>query len=435
MKILSFNRHPIAALSRYAIALGAAVGVLAGCGGSQPPIAAPGAMPQTSAFAMHTHRSKYKVLYSFGAAPDGSHPVASLIDVSGALYGTTIAGGSYSCGTYYYGCGTVFSVSKRGTEKMLYAFNGGSAGASPRAGLVDVNGTLYGTTSSGGAQGDGTVFSITPSGAETVLHNFSGKRDGGNPTGGLIDVGGKLYGTTRGGGADKVRSGKGTVFTITTGGTEKVLHRFSDTPDGEVPYADLVDVGGKLYGTTAFGGAYGDGTVFTITTRGAEKVLYSFKGSPDGELPVTGLVDVGGALYGTTAAGGAYTSCSRAGCGTIVCTGGCGTVYSITPSGNETVLHSFGSGADGIDPIGSLIAVKGMLYGTTSEGGANTCSFGCGTVFSITTSGAENVVYSFGTYPDGNTPRAGLLDAGGTLYGTTTFGGMHQNGTIFALTP
>jgi uncharacterized repeat protein (TIGR03803 family) len=70
---------------------------------------------------------------------------------------------------------------------------------------------------------------------------------------------------------------------------------------------------------------------------------------------------------------------------------------SITPSGNENVLHSFGNGADGIDPIGSLIAVKGTLYGTTSEGGASTCSFGCGTVFSITTSGAENVVYSFGS--------------------------------------
>jgi uncharacterized repeat protein (TIGR03803 family) len=424
-------------LSRSTIALCAAVGVLAGCGGSQPPIAAPGAIPQTSALAMHTHSSNYKVLYSFGAAPDGNNPVASLIHVGGTLYGTTEYGGLYSQGSYYtYGCGgTIFSITTAGTEKVLQSFCHGYDGAQPLAGLINVKGVLYGTTSSGGTHDWGTIFSVTPSGAETVLHNFSGKRDGGDPTGALIDVGGKLYGTTRGGGADKVRSGKGTVFTITTGGTEKVLHRFSGTPDGERPYADLVSVGGRLYGTTAFGGAYGDGTVFTITTRGAEKVLYSFKGSPDGELPVAGLVDVGGALYGTTAAGGAYTSCSRAGCGTVVCTGGCGTVYSITPSGNETVLHSFGKGGDGIDPIGSLIAVRGTLYGTTSEGGADTCSFGCGTVFSVAPSGAENVIYSFGTYPDGNTPRAGLLDAGGTLYGTTTFGGMHQNGTIFALTP
>lgn len=431
-------------LNRYALSLGVAAALLAGCSALQqgqndmPQIGAPGA-PQASGLARRTNSSSYKVLYSFGVAPDGSNPVASLIEVSGKLYGTTAGGGSYTCGTYYYGCGTVFSVSTGGSEKMLYAFDGGSEGGGPLARLVDVNGTLYGTTSYGGAHNDGTVFSVTTGGMETVLHSFSGRRDGAVPTGGLLALGDKLYGTTRAGGAHKIRTGEGTVFTMTTGGTEKVLHRFSGAPsggaDGERPFADLVDVGGKLYGTTAFGGKYGDGTVFTITKRGTEKVIYTFKGSPDGELPTTGLVDVGGTLYGTTAAGGAYTSCSRSGCRAVVCTGGCGTVYSITPSGHETVLHSFGNGADGIDPLGSLVAVNGTLYGTTSEGGADTCTFGCGTVFSITTSGAENLVYSFGSYPDGNSPRAGLLDVGGTLYGTTTFGGTYHNGTVFALTP
>jgi len=423
------------AINRFALSVGVAA-FLASCGGSQPPIAAPGAIPQTSAFAAHANGSNYKILYSFGAAPDGENPVASLIDVGGTLYGTTEYGGLYSQGSYYYGCGgTIFSVTTAGTEKVLQSFCHGYDGAQPLAGLVNVKGVLYGTTSSGGTHDRGTIFGATPSGTENVLKSFSGKRDGGNPTGALIDVGGKLYGTTRAGGSHKARGGKGTVFVITTGGAEKVLHRFSGAPDGEKPYADLVDVGGKLYGTTTFGGAYGGGTVFTITTRGAEKVIYSFRGSPDGELPVAGLVDVGGMLYGSTTAGGAYTSCARGGCRRVVCTGGCGTVYSITPSGNEKVLHSFGNGADGIDPTGSLVAVKGTLYGTTSEGGADTCPFGCGTVFSITMSGAESVVYSFGTYPDGNTPSAGLLAVGGTLYGTTTFGGMTGNGTVFALTP
>jgi uncharacterized repeat protein (TIGR03803 family) len=422
-------------MSRHALTGCVAAALLAGCGGSQAPIATPGSMPQALAPAVRTTSGNYRVVYSFGAAPDGSNPVASLIEVSGTLYGTTAGGGSYSCGTYYYGCGTVFGVAKNGTEKVLYAFNGGSEGGSPLAGLVDVNGTLYGTASSGGTHDYGTVYGVTPSGMEKVLRDFSGRRDGGVPTGSLIDVSGKLYGTTRRGGAHEVRSAKGTVFAITTGGTERVLHRFRGTPDGEAPYANLVDVGGKLYGTTAFGGAHGDGTVFSVTRRGAEKVIYSFRGSPDGELPAGGLVDVGGTLYGTTAAGGAYTSCSHGGCGSVVCTGGCGTVYSISPSGNEQVLHSFGSGADGIDPNGSLIAVKGTIYGTTSEGGSDTCSFGCGTVFSIATSGAENVMYNFGTYPDGNTPRGGLLAVRGTLYGTTTFGGTYGNGTVFALRP
>ncbi len=213
--------------------------------------------------------------------------------------------------------------------------------------MTNVNGVLYGTASAGGTHDWGTVFGVTASGTETVLHDFSGKGDGGLPSGSLLDVGGKLYGTTRRGGTHNQRTGKGTVFRITTSGGEKVLHRFGEPPDGDRPFAELVHVGDKFYGTTSVGGKYGNpygggGTVFTITARGAEKVIYSFKG-PDGEGPTGGLVDVGGTFYGTTSSGGAYNG---------------GTVFSISPSGNEKVLHSFGNGADGNGPNGSLIAVK-----------------------------------------------------------------------------
>jgi uncharacterized repeat protein (TIGR03803 family) len=231
------------------------------------------------------------------------------------------------------------------------------------AGLINVKGTLYGTTFLGGANGDGTVFKLTTSGTETVLHNFpTGSRDGYFLYAGLLNVKGTLYSTTYAGGA----SSFGTVFSITTSGAETVLYSFKGAPgDGLFPYAGLINVKGTLYGATYEGGANYDGTVFAITTSGAETVLYSFKGgSGDGEDPEAGLINVKGTLYGTTYEGGAN---------------GDGTVFKITTSGAETVLHSFGGLGDGALPLAGLLNFEGTLYGTTYEGGAN----GDGTVFSL----------------------------------------------------
>jgi uncharacterized repeat protein (TIGR03803 family) len=140
-----------------------------------------------------------------------------------------------------------------------------------------------------------------------VLHSFGNETDGRNPTAGLIKVGGTLCGTTEFGG----KHNRGTVFSITTGGAEKVLHSFGKAADGSQPLAQLIYVSGMLYGTTSEGGAhacgrYRCGTVFSVTTRGMEKVLHSFNGT-DGQGPAAGLVDANGTLYGTTSKGGAYT--------------------------------------------------------------------------------------------------------------------------------
>jgi uncharacterized repeat protein (TIGR03803 family) len=287
------------------------------------------------------------------------------------------------------------------------------------------NGTLYGTTVNRGEKcfrrlGCGTVFSITPSGHETVLHGFAGPPDGATPVAPLHNVNGTLYGTTSFGGPNVgvyCTLGCGTVFSITPGGKEKVLYSFGGYPyDGGGPGAGLIDVKGTLYGTTGGGGTYRNGTVFSITPGGKEKVLYSFGASRnDGVEPAAGLVDVSGTLYGTTSAGGAYNS---------------GTVFSVTPSGTETVLHSF-SGDDGADPAAALLNVNGTLYGTTNVGGA----YGHGTVFSITPSGHETVLYSFKGGSDGQFPYSGLSYVNGTLYGTTYQGGAHNLGTVYSITP
>ena len=351
---------------------------------------------------------------------DGANPYAGLVNVDGVLYGTTFDGGKY-------GNGTVFAVTVTGTERVLYSFEGGADGANPQAGLVNVNGVLYGTTPFGGQYGDGTVFAVTRSGQEHVLHTFKGGADGATPYAGLVDVNGILYGTTFYGG----QSNPGTVFAITITGQERVLHTFTGGtggPDGANPYAGLIELNGILYGTTfGGGGQYNPGTVFAITTTGKERVLYAFTGGTggaDGANPYASLINSKGILYGTTFGGGGQYNP--------------GTVFAITTTGKERVLHAFtggAGGADGANPYAGLVDVNEILYGTTFGGGGQQNR---GTIFAVTTTGKERVLHAFtggSGGADGANPYSGLVEMNGILYGTTFGGGGRQNpGTVFAVT-
>jgi uncharacterized repeat protein (TIGR03803 family) len=391
-------------------AAAALVALLAACAGSQPPIGAPGALAQ-----IRSSTNGYAMLHSFGHGADGRDPKAALINVRGTLYGTTYAGGSS-------GNGTVFSVSTSGAETVLYNFQGGNDGANPSAALLAVKGALYGTTEYGGEVFDvGTVFKLQKDGSrESLLHTFGSIPDGQLPIASLIDVKGKLYGTTSSGGA---YSYDGTVFEISPKGKEKILHSFEFYGDGASPAANLVALKGILYGTTESGGgysSYGGGTVFSITRTGTEMVVHRFAtyytthSFRNGGFPVASLIDVMGTLYGTTS---------------LYEVSGGGTAFSITTSGDLTTLHPFGSGSDGSRPDAPLLYVRGKLYGTTSAGGA----YGGGTIFRMSLGGKETVLHSFGYGRDGAKPLAGLVEVKGVLYGTTSAGGSHDEGTVFAL--
>jgi uncharacterized repeat protein (TIGR03803 family) len=285
---------------------------------------------------------------------------------------------------------------------------------------MDTSGNLYGTTSSGSADGDGTVFEVALNGAETVLHSFTGGPDGKGPQAGLVmDNKGKLFGTTVFGGAN----GDGTVFKVAPDGTETVLYSFAGKPDGYAPSGGLIRRNGNFYGTTAEGGTEGLGTVFELSPQGTEKVLYSFcpnyPNCTDGVFPVGSLIaDSAGNLFGTTSADG----------------GGGGTVFKLAPNGTETTLWSFTGGADGSEPQTGLVRKNGNLYGTTLFGGAN----GFGTVFKVARDGTETVLYSFDSVAngaDGFEPYAGLIeDESGNLYGTTYGGGTDGGGIVFKIT-
>jgi len=315
------------------------------------------------------------------------------------------------------------------TFSVLHMFTGGSDGAAPRSGLIfDPAGNLYGTTAGGGIwhgqPAAGVVFKLDPNDVETVLTTFSGGGAAG-PVGTLVlDSSVNLYGTTENTGTN----GGGIVFKVFPAGGRTALHIFGKggAGDGTHPVAGVIlDKKGNLYGTTTLGGTAGFGVVFKLHIRSREEtILHTFTGKGgDGTIPTGGLVrDSTGRLYGTASAGGTYSGV----CASIA---GCGIVFRMGSMGNETVLHRFKGGADGIGPRGDLVRDgAGNLYGTTLFGGAGECQYspytGCGTVFKVDGTGKETVLYSFMGGTDGALPAAGLVrDSAGNFYGTTSQGG------------
>lgn len=261
------------------------------------------------------------------------------------------------------------------------------------------------------------------------------------PNGQLTGINGELYGTTDFGGRHDFGTDSGTVFSLTPSGVLHFLYRFKGGPDGDNPNGGLTDVGDRLYGTTYSGGdrcfngsqRVGCGTLFSITTSGDERTIYRFKGGADGFMPNGGLTWLDGKLYGTTLGGGGSCSIGAA---------GCGTVFSVDKAGHERVLYRFQTFRDGLAPNGSLLAFDGKLYGTSSAGGDTHCYDGCGTLFEITTAGAETVLHRFHGDHDGADPNGGLIAQNGSLYGTTSGSGSTAcagertgRGTVFEATP
>lgn len=329
----------------------------------------------------------FTVLYSFAGAPnDGGNPLGGVIvDSFGNVYGATELGGAGSCSGDTSGCGTIFELTSAGTETLRYAFQGGSDGAYPIGRLMDLGKSdiLEGTAWASGQYGYGAVFELKPNGTESVLHAFASGTDGAYPVGPLTRVETDYYGATSAGGM----------------------------------------------GSCDYEGEAGCGTVFRLEA-GKEKVLYAFKGGSDGADPRnTRLVlDAKGDIYGTTMAGGVQSSnCYQ---------GSCGTVFKLTPSGVETVLHAFQSGSDGATPAAGLVMdSSGNLYGTTEFGGSTNCTGGCGTVFKLAPDGTETILHDFTAGSDGFAPDGALLLDGRNLYGTAVAGGSGSSGVVFKLAP
>jgi uncharacterized repeat protein (TIGR03803 family) len=246
----------------------------------------------------------------------------------------------------------------------------------------------------------------------TVLHNFNGGGDGESPSGQpVVDEDGNVFGTD----TDFGFGCCGTVWEYSSGGLFSVLHSF-DNWDGAAPFGLKLDKKGNMFGTTAGGGSHGHGTAFEITSGGTFATLYNFGSRHNDPSTIDDGVtlDASGNLYGMSLFGGSSKNF--------------GTVWKLSRTGSETVLHRF-DGSDGANPVGGNLRFyeQGNLYGVASGGGAT----GNGTLFEITSGGGFSVLYNFTGGSDGCLPNGSLLEYGGVLYGIAASCGSDGHGTVW----
>ena len=372
---------------------------------------------------------------SFGGTPSASFSASS--DTKATATAPAHAVGTVNVllvtpgGTSAADAGAKFTYSKVPVATSIAKFAGGKKdGANPNGWLVaDSKGALYGTTSTGGAKNLGTVFKLTPgssatSWTKTILHSFTGTPDGATPFAGLtIDKSGNLYGTASAGGANNV----GAVVKLSPPNyAATVLYSFTGPSDGGTPIAGVArDTAGNLYGTTVTGGAHSGGTVFKLKPNKAGtaytfSVLHAFTAAQGDYADGTVILDSSGNLYGTGQSHGVHDA---------------GIAFKITPAGAFTLLHAFGTAADGKNPnAGLVLDSNNTLYGTTTQGGATSND---GAVFKLAPPSTKDtpLLFTF-TGANGMNPNASLvLDAAAIVYGTATNGGAHGKGAVFKLVP
>lgn len=350
--------------------------------------------------AKHGSSWVYSLLYQFQAAPDGNFPLVADIGPDGTLYGTTYGGGvtdSQQCTDFFNGCGIAFRLQPPPTfcatplcpwsETVLHMFTGTNGdGAVPASGdlIFDAAGTLYGTTTVGGASGYGAAYQIKHSQSgwtESVFYSFDPSQQNiANPSSGLImDQAGNLYGTTD----YNFENPDSTVYQLVhgqSGWTANALHTFQCVGglDGCDPDALSFDPSGNIVFATGGSGFYGTGTVdrLNASNNWSLDLLYTFQRG-QGYTASRLTMDAAGNLYG--AASG--------------CANGYGCIYKVTPTDNGYVfidLYEFTGGADGRTPNGPVVIdANGNLYGTTETAGdMSHClgegDSGCGTVWELT---------------------------------------------------
>ncbi len=341
-------------------------------------------------------------------------------------------------------------------ERVLHNFIG------PRSGDVaignevfDAAGDVYGMTLTGGTSGFGTVYQLSPqangSWKETVIHNFAGGSDGSFYLGeysGLslysfsrlrIDSAGTLYGVTPTGGA----YGLGVLFKLQKDSignwTETILYAFGNTGDGVYPGSFAFDRSGNVLGVTNKGGTNNVGVIYQLTPAAqgswTESILYTFTSALDGAYPTGLTMDSAGNLFGVASQGG-FDGCVGQDLNLV----GCGTVFELTPgsaaSWSFTTVHLL-TVPEGNCPLGDpVVDSAGNVYGSTYY----LNGYGNGIVFEVSpgANGAWtfSTVYAFAGGPDGGNLYTSLvLGKDGHFYGTSSRGGLYQNGEIFDLIP
>ena len=394
--------------------------------------------------------STSSTIYSFGTTQpiDGGVPKGSLTYVNGLLFGrttTTIAAMPTPASTPIGSYGVIFhldpdNVTSSYTIDHVFAGHDTDDGDNPRHdAMTPFNGLLYGTTLEGGTHNNGIIFSIGQDGSGyqvlLSLHNSIGDE---SHSCFVVAPNNILYGMTAAGGDN----GEGVIFSFDpatptpaptatatpTPANFQTLFSFAcASSTGKEPHGRLTldPDGTKLYGMTREGGEHDFGVVFKFdTTDNSYSILHDFAGGhDDGATTDHGyVVQSGHHVYGMTTNGGHHDD---------------GVLFKLNLDDQSfNLLHRFGeTHHDGKNPYGSLLLVGDKLYGTTANGGDNDL----GTVFVINTSGNNyQRLYSFGgktNNDDGAKPIDNVILVNGSLYGMTTEGGAHNQGTVFKVGP
>jgi uncharacterized repeat protein (TIGR03803 family) len=323
------------------------------------------------------------VVYWFPGNQNGTTPSTLIQAVDGTVYGIAEAGGTFNRGT-------IFQLTPDGTATAVHAFTGPD-GASPSTLIKADDGTFYGMTSYGGENGVGTLFQTATDGSFTVVSSFAG-----DPmlfaavSRGLLQASdGSIYGTTTRGGA----YGYGAIFRVTSDGTVAIVYSFSGHgADGAEPITLIQGMDGNFYGTAYYGGSRGTGSAFRMTPDGTVDTLAEFAYPPtnfiqttDGAFYLTSGNDVfrmtadgvatrvhtfalsegyGPAGLMQAADGNLYGTCSFGPTGYV------GSLFRMTLGADVTVLHAFSQDSDGANPHAAPIQTTDRyLYGTTQNGG------------------------------------------------------------------
>ncbi len=353
-------------------------------------------------FTLDTDGSNYQVVHKFQKL-SGKSPLGALLDVGGVLWGTTNEGGEN-------GVGLVFSIKNDGSDFMVHHNFDGIEGSGPIGALTFANSKIWGTSNYGGSYGGGTIFNIETDGTGfATVHHFGLNTDGRNPPVALTHASSKIWGMTTNGGS----SGSGTIFSLNEDGTGySIEHNF--TQNLTISAGQLLEHGGKLWGTTSNGGAnIWYGVVFSINTDGSGyTTVYDFD-LTSGAYPKAGLVISNNRFWGHTNGGGSSSK---------------GVVFSLALDGSDyQVEHTF-TGSDGDFSDSKKLLVDGnKLWGLRTYGGTSME----GTVFSIDNDGTNfTKAHDFGS-SDGIAPSSSILKVGNMYWGASISGAANGGGSIF----
>lgn len=392
----------------------------------------------------------FAVIHTLNGGSDGNQPISGLtVDRAGNLYGTAYEGGINNCPDGY-GCGTVFKLSRHGTEwifAVLYRFTGITDGWAPAAPVtVAPDGSIYGTTALGGGNGCGgigcgTVFRLQPPPTicptvscpwtKTTLHQFTFGADGAYPEGALIlDHAGNIYGTATN---SEDQNARGTAWELSPsagGWLFNVIHEFTAADGAGWPTGGLIfDRNGNLWGGGGFGGLQNCadpqlpnycGSIFELTPSGSgwrENTAFGFTASTGGNPTGTLALDSSGNVYGTLDENGER---------------GNGGVFEFTPPNGPLSVLFAGSGTNGnsFGPTGGVIIDRfGDVYAADPYTGANNFGF----VFELKPlngSWTLTDLHDFTGGNDGVYPYGPLvLDSNGNIYGA------NYSNVIFEISP